>query len=120
VRTLTLKLKVDRVEIIWSIPIIALLIYLIYYGINARKITTECLSYCASISKIYAWKLDGDLFGSFVLDKNKMYCSCYYSNLNFPFANATIAQIETERLKGNNIAVVNDSVIGALGGGYHN
>jgi hypothetical protein len=89
-----LKLKVDRVEIIWSIPIIAVLIYLIYYGINARKITDECLSYCSSFSKLYAWKLDGDLFGSFVLDKNKMYCLCYYPNSNFSFANATIAQIE--------------------------
>jgi hypothetical protein len=98
---LTLKLKVDRVEIIWSIPIILALIYLIYYGINARKITEECLSFCSSISKLYAWKLDGDLFGSFVLDKNKMYCSCYYPNSNFPFANATIAEIEN-------------------GGGYHN
>ena len=91
---LTLKLKVDRAEIIWSIPIFAVLAYLIYYGINAKKITDECLSYCSAFSKLYAWKIDGDFFGSFVLDKNKMYCSCYYPNSNFVFANATIAQLE--------------------------
>jgi hypothetical protein len=91
---LTLKLKVDKVEIIWSIPIIAILAYLIYYGINAKKITDECLSYCSTFSKLYAWKLDGDFFGSFVLDKNKMYCSCYYPNSDFAFANATISEIE--------------------------
>jgi hypothetical protein len=89
-----IHIKIDKNEIIWSIPTIIILIYLIYYGINGRKITDECLNYCSTFSKLYAWKLDGDFFGAFVLDKNKMYCSCYYPNSNFPFANATIAQIE--------------------------
>jgi len=98
---LILKLRVNRFEIMWSIPIILILAYLVYYGINARKITNECLSYCSTFSKLYAWKIDGDFFGAFVLDKDKIYCSCYYPNSNFPFANATIAEIEN-------------------GGGYHN
>jgi len=91
---LTLKLRVDKFEIIWSIPIILILAYLIYYGINAIKITEECLTYCSTFSKLHAWKIDGDFFGAFVLDKNKIYCSCYYPNSKFPFANATIAEIE--------------------------
>jgi hypothetical protein len=110
-------LKVNKSEIIWSIPIFAVLVYLIYYGINAKKITDECLSYCYAFSKLYAWKIDGDLFGALFLDKSKMFCSCYYPCIErvvgnnvadflnqrswCPFANATIAKIEN-------------------GGGYHN
>jgi hypothetical protein len=98
---LILKLKVNKSEVIWSIPIIVVLVYLIYYGINAVKITKECLSYCSAFSKLYAWRLDGDFFGALSLDKSKMFCSCYYPDSNFVFANATIAELEN-------------------GGGYHN
>jgi hypothetical protein len=96
-----LTLKLSQNEIIWNIPIIVTLVYLIYYVINAVEITKECLSYCSAFSNSYAWKIDGDLFGAFVLDKSKMYCSCYYSYSDFLLANATIAELES-------------------GGGYHN
>jgi hypothetical protein len=89
-----LKLRVNKDEIIWSIPILIVLGYLIYYGIKARRINDECFSFCAKFTRIYGWKLDGDFWGSFFLDKNKMYCACYYPNSNFTFANATIAQLE--------------------------
>jgi hypothetical protein len=91
---LKLKLKVDRNEIIWSIPIIVVLAYVIYYGINAKKITDDCVNYCSSFSKLFAWKIDGDFFGSLFLDKSKMYCSCYYPYSDFLFANITIAELE--------------------------
>jgi hypothetical protein len=97
---LTLRLKVNKIEVIWSIPIVAVLVYLIYYVINAVEITKECLVYCSTFSNSYAWKIDGDLFGALFLDKSKMYCSCYYPYSDFLLANATIAELEN-------------------GGGYH-
>jgi hypothetical protein len=92
-----LKLKVDRSEIIWSIPILVVLVYLIYYGINAKKITDNCLSYCYRYSRLFSWKIDGDFFGALFLDKSKMFCSCYYPNSDFVFANVTIAELEFGR-----------------------
>ena len=78
---MTLRLKLDRSEIIWSIPIIAVLIYLIYYGFRAKDITNLCFNYCTKLGAS-GYKIDGSLKDAFFLDEERIYCGCYYSFLN--------------------------------------
>ena len=96
---MTLRLKLDRSEIIWSIPIIVVLIYLIYYGFRAKDITNLCFNYCTKLSAS-SYKIDGSLKDAFVLNEDNLYCFCYYLFLNSS-SKRTIREIrEFERIGG--------------------
>jgi len=94
-----LRLRLDRSEIIWSIPIIVVLIYLIYYGLRAMDVTKLCFNYCTKISS-NGYKIDGNLRDAFFLNEEKIYCACYYSFLNSSIVRSIKDIRELEKIGG--------------------
>jgi len=88
--------------VVWSIPIIIVLVYLLYYTFRAKEISNLCFDYCGRGIAL-GYKVDGDLWHAFILDESKMYCLCYYSFIN-GFVNRSIGEIRQLRRIGGELS----------------
>ncbi|PMP88407.1 MAG: hypothetical protein C0172_02705 [Caldisphaera sp.] len=80
---MTLKLSVNKKEIITSIVIIVILALSIVYISKAREYNDLCSKVCFS-----GFSVDGSIIDALLLREDKLYCTCYtiYGNSKIPIS----------------------------------